>query len=128
MARPLPKLELNTNAHPAAIAQLNIGGGSGGAFTDFVALALGVTLSGNQFNPYTHDQLFLIAAYILEDVMVTAYQVGLWVTVRIMARARVSDVMVTAYQVRQPLCLSHCNTSDAQSNQKWREATGHPHD
>ncbi len=57
--------------------QLNIGAGSGGAFTEFVAMALGKSLTGNQFNPYTHDQLFLIAAFILEDVMVTAYQAHL---------------------------------------------------
>ena len=65
---------------PFTATQLNIGSGSGGAFTEFVAMALGKTLTGNQFNPYTHDQLFLIAAFILEDVMVTAYQVLLTLT------------------------------------------------
>ena len=40
-----------------------------------MAMAIGKNLVSNQFNPYTHDQLFLIAAFILEDVMVTAYQV-----------------------------------------------------
>jgi len=47
----------------------------GPAFQAFIGKALGQTYTGVVFNPYTHDQLLLIAAFILEDVAVTAYQV-----------------------------------------------------
>lgn len=57
--------------HCMCSAQLDVGG----AFQAFIGKALGQTFTGVVFNPYTHDQLLLIAAFILEDVMVTAYQV-----------------------------------------------------
>jgi hypothetical protein len=45
-----------------------------GAWSDFVDSALGSTLNP-PFSPYVNNLNFLIGAFILEDVMVTAYQV-----------------------------------------------------
>ena len=45
-------------------------------FTDWVNLAWGSPLAGNGFQYWLRDHLFLIAAFILEDVAVTAYQVS----------------------------------------------------
>ena len=50
------------------------GPGSLGAFSSFVDSALGKTLDP-PFTPYDNNLDFLIAAYTLEDVMVTAYEV-----------------------------------------------------
>ena len=59
------------DARCASKAQLDVGG----AFQAFIGMALGQTYTGSVFDPYTHDQLLLFAAFIFEDVMVTAYQV-----------------------------------------------------
>lgn len=65
----------------AVVAQpaINIDGGTGGAFTTAM-LNAGVISSGT-FDPYADDASFLLAAYFLSDVMVTAYKgAGLLVT------------------------------------------------
>ena len=54
--------------------QLNIGTGSGNAFSMAADAALNTTLSP-PFSPYTNDLFFLHGAFIFEDVGVTAYQV-----------------------------------------------------
>lgn len=58
----------------AVVAQpaINIDGGASGAFTTAM-LNAGVISSGT-FDPYADDASFLLAAYFLSDVMVTAYK------------------------------------------------------
>ncbi len=65
----------------AVVAQpaINIDGGASGAFTTAM-LNAGVISSGT-FDPYADDASFLLAAYFLSDVVVTAYKgAGLLVT------------------------------------------------
>ena len=58
----------------ARVAQpaLNIDGGANGAFTA-AARAAGVVGPNDTFDPYASDESFLLAAFIFEDVGVTAY-------------------------------------------------------
>ena len=58
---------------PGPPAQLNIDYQSGGAFSAFVSAALGQTVT---FNPYADNLRFLLGAYIMEDVIPTAWEVG----------------------------------------------------
>ena len=56
--------------------QLNIGTGASGAFSQFVALAINSTAGPvAAFNPYADNLHFLIGAYIIEDVVPTAWEV-----------------------------------------------------
>lgn len=57
----------------AAVAQpaLNIDGGTSGAFTKIAQLA-GYAASGATFDPYASDLNFLLAAFVLKDLAVTA--------------------------------------------------------
>lgn len=59
----------------AAIAQpaINIGGDAAGPFTA-AARSAGVVGSNDTFDPYASDENFLLAAYLFEDVGVTAYK------------------------------------------------------
>jgi len=55
-------------------ASITGAGSAVGAFASFVDSALGKTLSP-PFTPYDSNLDFLLGAYILEDVLVTAYEV-----------------------------------------------------
>ena len=56
--------------------QLNIGTGASGAFSQFVASAINRTGPVAHFNPYADNLHFLFAAYIMEDVVPTAWEVS----------------------------------------------------
>jgi hypothetical protein len=66
---------LRTSLGSTVVAQpaLNIDGGASGAFTA-AARAAGLVGSGATFDPYASDANFLLAAFLLEDVVVTAYK------------------------------------------------------
>jgi hypothetical protein len=66
---------LRTSLSTSVVAQpaLNIDGGATGAFTT-AARAAGVVGSSSTFDPYASDTNFLLAAFFLEDVVVTAYR------------------------------------------------------
>ena len=56
-------------------SQLNIDTGAGGAFSQFVSLAINSTAGPvAAFNPYADNLHFLIGAYIIEDVVPTAWE------------------------------------------------------
>jgi len=52
---------------------INIDGGASGAFT-FAAQKAGIIGANDTFDPYLDDKNFLLAAYLFEDVGVTAYK------------------------------------------------------
>ncbi|MGQ7387984.1 ferritin-like domain-containing protein, partial [Streptococcus suis] len=60
-------------ASAVAMPAINIGGDATGAFTA-AAVAAGLIAQGQTFNPYASDVNFLLAAFLLEDVGVTAYK------------------------------------------------------
>ena len=60
-------------AAAVAMPNINIDGGATGAFTA-AARAAGVVGAGATFDPYFSDENFLLAAFIFEDVGVTAYK------------------------------------------------------
>ena len=66
---------LRTALGSVAVSQpaLNIDGGTTGAFTA-AASAAGIPLVNGGFDPYASDENFLLAAFIFEDVGVTAYK------------------------------------------------------
>jgi len=66
---------LRTQLGTSVIAQpaINIDGGATGAFTT-AARAAGLVGSSATFDPYASDTNFLLAAFLLEDVIVTAYK------------------------------------------------------
>lgn len=66
---------LRTTLGSAAVAQpaINIAGDATGAFTA-AARAAGVIGANETFDPYANDENFLIGAYLLTDVGVTAYR------------------------------------------------------
>ncbi|MBI0475692.1 ferritin-like domain-containing protein [Sphingomonas sp. MA1305] len=61
------------NGAQVAMPSINIGGDSTGAFT-LAARAAGLAGPNDTFNPYANDVNFLLAAFLLEDVGVTAYK------------------------------------------------------
>ena len=67
---------LRTTLDTAAVAQpaINIDGGTTGAFTQLMRLAGVVDATTGVFDPYASDENFLLAAFVLADVMVTAYK------------------------------------------------------
>lgn len=63
----------------APASQLNIGAGASGAFSQFVLLAINSSTGPvSAFNPYSDNLHFLIGAYIIEDVVPTAWEVRSW--------------------------------------------------
>ena len=66
---------LRTSLGSAAVAQpaINIAGDATGAFTA-AARAAGVIGANETFDPYANDENFLVGAYLLTDVGVTAYR------------------------------------------------------
>ncbi|HEU4959535.1 MAG TPA: ferritin-like domain-containing protein [Sphingomonas sp.] len=66
---------LRTQLGSSVLAQpaINIDGGASGAFTA-AARAAGIVGSSGTFDPYASDANFLLAAFLLEDVMPTAYR------------------------------------------------------
>jgi hypothetical protein len=73
---------------------INIDGGASGAFSKAMADA-GVVSGGTPFDPYASDENFLLAAYFLTDVAVTAYKgAGLLFTDTIRLAA-VAGIMAT---------------------------------
>jgi len=69
---------LRTQLGSAVLAQpaINIDGGASGAFTA-AARAAGIIGSADTFDPYASDANFLLAAFLLEDLMPTAYRGGM---------------------------------------------------
>jgi hypothetical protein len=75
---------------------INIAGGAGGAFTTAM-LGAGVITSGT-FDPYASDENFLLAAYFLTDVAVTAYKgAGLLITNQLLLAAVAGIMGAEAY-------------------------------
>ncbi|MBN8806768.1 MAG: ferritin-like domain-containing protein [Sphingomonas sp.] len=66
-------LRAQLGSSAVAMPSINIDGGSTGAFTA-AARAAGVITSAQTFDPYASDENFLLAAFIFEDVGVTAYK------------------------------------------------------
>lgn len=60
-------------AQVVAQPAINIDGGATGAFTKAM-IGAGVIAAGGTFDPYASDENFLLAAYFLADVAVTAYK------------------------------------------------------
>ena len=88
---------IRTTLAADAVAQptINLSGGADGAFTAIARTAT-VVGAGGSFNPYADDTSFLLGAYLLQDVIVTAYK-GLAPLIAL-AATRTGVVGITAAQ------------------------------
>lgn len=80
-------------AQVVAQPAINIAGGAGGAFTQAM-LGAGV-IGGGTFDPYASDENFLLAAYFLADVTVTAYKGAALLITNQLVLGAVAGIMAT---------------------------------